>query len=61
MSPKLGREKQFDELSRYVVDYVGPFAAFARCDESGLYGCVHILPAEDATPEKYRRFDTPSA
>ncbi|HYC68824.1 hypothetical protein [Brevundimonas sp.] len=45
--PRPGREQQFDALARRAVEYVGPFAAFARRGPDGLYDCVHILP-EDA-------------
>jgi hypothetical protein len=48
MLPKPGREVPFDALARRVVDHVGPFAAFARKDESGRYDSVHILPEASA-------------
>jgi len=44
--PVTGRELQFDALARRVINHVGPFAAFARKDENGLYESVHILPTD---------------
>lgn len=39
-----GREDQFDDLARQVINAVGPFAAFPRLDSDGRYDCVHIIP-----------------
>lgn len=44
--PVLGREREFDDLARELINYVGPFAAFARRGPDGLYDCVHILPTD---------------
>ena len=57
--PKPGRERQFDDLAREVVNYVGPFAAFARRGDDGLYDCVHILPEEYATSPEEQAFNQP--
>lgn len=46
--PVAGRETQFDALARLVINHVGPFAVFPRKGASGLYDCVHIVPADDA-------------
>ena len=48
--PHAGREQQFDALARRVVNHVGPFAAFARRSDEGLYDCIHILPDDIAGP-----------
>ncbi len=58
--PNPGREREFDELAREVVNYVGPFTAFARRREDGLYDCVHILPEDYATSAEDRSFDHPT-
>ncbi len=42
--PQMGRELEFDDLAREVINHVGPFAAFGRRGDDGLYECVHILP-----------------
>lgn len=58
--PQSGFERQFDELARETIEHVGPFRAFARRGEDGLYESVHILPEEYAALNEDRSFDHPS-
>lgn len=44
--PVPGRELEFDDLARRVCESYGPFAAFSRKGEDGIYDCVHILPED---------------
>jgi hypothetical protein len=46
ITPVPGRQQQFHELARRVIDHVGPFAVFPRKGADGLYDCVYIVPAD---------------